>query len=457
MKKRSKPLRSLYFKVGLLATDLLVLFITFAIVFHLRIGESLQTLAFNRMLWFFASIVLVCLYVLGTYDVETDESISQLLVKLSVAATTSLLLVILVIYLFAKDVRGLLGRGVLIGSFVVFFFLALSYRTAMWKWIRSKGSSLRWLLIASKNLVERFEQDLKASPLKGHIFFCSDVDVPTQNLSFKGLWSEFSEVVRQGWSAIILADDGALPPQLKSRLLEAKMTGHSVYDFPTFYEKYWQKVPVFYLQDIWFLSANGFSLLQRPVGLRIKRLFDLFLSFFMLLICWPIILLAILAIRLESRGEAIFRQIRTGQDGVDFKIFKLRSMRIDAEREGAQWASQNDSRITRVGKFIRLTRIDELPQLVNVFRGDMSFIGPRPERPEFNELLEQKLPYYSLRHLVRPGITGWAQINYPYGASVEDAAQKLQYDLYYIKNYTLILDLIIVLKTVSVVLFGRGR
>jgi lipopolysaccharide/colanic/teichoic acid biosynthesis glycosyltransferase len=168
-------------------------------------------------------------------------------------------------------------------------------------------------------------------------------------------------------------------------------------------------------------------------------------------------LITAVLIRLESSGGAIYKQVRTGKDGKDFTIFKFRSMRSDAEKNGAQWASQNDSRVTRIGNFIRKTRIDELPQLFNILRGTMSFIGPRPERPEFNRSLEKELSFYNLRHIVQPGLTGWAQVLYPYGASLEDAKEKLQYDLFYIKNYSLWMDISIVLKTITVVVFGRGR
>jgi lipopolysaccharide/colanic/teichoic acid biosynthesis glycosyltransferase len=168
-------------------------------------------------------------------------------------------------------------------------------------------------------------------------------------------------------------------------------------------------------------------------------------------------LLAAIAVKLESRGPAIFRQARTGLGGKEFEILKFRSMADDAERNGPQWAQKSDPRITRVGRVLRLLRIDELPQLVNVLKGEMSFIGPRPERPVFNATLEKEIPLYNLRHLVRPGITGWAQVMYPYGASVEDAREKLQYELYYIKNYSVLLDIGIVFKTLRVVLLGKGR
>ena len=177
----------------------------------------------------------------------------------------------------------------------------------------------------------------------------------------------------------------------------------------------------------------------------------------MLMASIPIAIIVSILIKIFDKGPIIYKQIRIGLNGQNFKIYKFRSMQINSENDGAKWTSINDNRITKIGKFLRLTRIDELPQLINVIRGDMSFIGPRPERPEFNEMLEQEIPYYQLRHLVRPGITGWAQVLYPYGASVDDAREKLKYDLYYIKNYSVLLDFSIILKTVRIVLFGRGR
>jgi lipopolysaccharide/colanic/teichoic acid biosynthesis glycosyltransferase len=167
-------------------------------------------------------------------------------------------------------------------------------------------------------------------------------------------------------------------------------------------------------------------------------------------------LVAALAIWLETGRPILYRQKRVGESGQVFEILKFRSMRVDAEKDGvARWAKKNDDRITRVGKFVRMTRVDELPQLINVMRGDMSFVGPRPERPPFVHELSRKVPFYASRHSVKPGITGWAQVRYPYGASVDDAVQKLQFDLYYVKNNSLFLDLVILFQTAQVVLFGR--
>jgi exopolysaccharide biosynthesis polyprenyl glycosylphosphotransferase len=188
-----------------------------------------------------------------------------------------------------------------------------------------------------------------------------------------------------------------------------------------------------------------------------KRLFDILASGTLLLLTLPLMLITAILIPLENRGPVFYSQERVGQGGKPFKVLKFRSMRVDAEKDGRpQWAREKDSRVTRVGSFIRKTRIDELPQILNVLKGEMSFVGPRPERSFFVEQLIQQIPYYNYRHNVKPGITGWAQIRYPYGASVEDAIEKLQYDLYYVKNHSLFLDLIILFQTMQVILFGQG-
>jgi exopolysaccharide biosynthesis polyprenyl glycosylphosphotransferase len=240
-------------------------------------------------------------------------------------------------------------------------------------------------------------------------------------------------------------------------MVEARMQGQGIVGLSGIYERLWKRVPVHHLDPNWFFQSEGFALISSGRKQKLKRLMDLLLAFAFLFLLWPVMLLTALAVRLESRGAAMYRQVRTGKGGEPFTILKFRSMRIDAEKDGAQWAKTKDDRITRIGGFIRKTRLDELPQLFNVLAGQMSFIGPRPERPEFNDDLAKKIPYYNLRHMVRPGLTGWAQISYPYGASVEDAHRKLEYDLYYIKNQNLIFDVKILLKTARVVLLAAGR
>ena len=246
--------------------------------------------------------------------------------------------------------------------------------------------------------------------------------------------------------------NGGLPAD---QLLECKLAGIEVVDWPSFFERETGQIQVESLNPSWMIFSDGFR--RGSVTDMSKRMFDVAASMLLMLISLPVILLTALLIWLESGSPIFYRQERVGEHGRVFEVLKFRSMRQDAERDGMpQWAKKQDDRVTRVGTIIRKLRIDELPQVFNVLKGDMSFVGPRPERPFFVKDLSQKVPYYPSRHTVKPGITGWAQIRYPYGATVEDAVQKLQYDLYYVKNHTLFLDLIILFQTAQVVLFGKG-
>ena len=238
-------------------------------------------------------------------------------------------------------------------------------------------------------------------------------------------------------------------------LLRIKTAGVHVNDFSSFMERETGRVDLDTLNPSWLIFSDGFSS-GRMVSSFAKRLFDIAASSLLLLLTFPLILMFAVLVKIDSRGPAFFRQERIGLYGQPFDLVKLRSMCNDAEKDGAKWAQTNDPRVTRVGRFIRKVRIDELPQAWSVLKGQMSFVGPRPERPQFVTDLEDQLPYYAERHMVKPGITGWAQINYPYGASIADARHKLEYDLYYAKNYTPFLDLLILLQTLRVVLWPEG-
>ena len=239
------------------------------------------------------------------------------------------------------------------------------------------------------------------------------------------------------------------------QLLTARIHGIPVMDLAAFYEQTTGEVPVDSLKASFLVYGRGFA--QGRTRIIVKRAFDVVTSSVLLLLASPIMLLTMLAIKLESNGPIIYRQERVGLAGKSFMCLKFRSMRTDAEKDGvAVWATKNDSRITRVGAFIRKTRIDELPQLFSVLAGEMSMVGPRPERPTFVAQLKEQIPFYDIRHSVKPGVTGWAQVRYAYGASVEDALHKHQYDLYYVKNNSLFLDLLVIFETVRVVLFREG-
>jgi len=245
---------------------------------------------------------------------------------------------------------------------------------------------------------------------------------------------------------------GVLPLR---QLLDCKLDGVRVMDLASFYEREKGLLKIDNVRASWLIFGQGFD--QGATRDVVKRLFDVVVSLALLAAALPILLVAIIAIVVESGWPVFYRQERVGEGGKPFQIIKLRSMRQDAEKDGKpRWAGANDDRVTRVGRFIRMTRIDELPQLYNVLRGDMSFVGPRPERPYFVSQLIDEIPYYDVRHSVKPGVTGWSQVRYPYGASVEDALAKLQYDLYYVKNHSLFLDLLILVETAQVVLLGKG-
>ncbi len=263
-------------------------------------------------------------------------------------------------------------------------------------------------------------------------------------------------VDRYGIEEIVVAvrerRSGGLPV---AELLECKLRGTHILDLTAFFERQTGILPLESINASWMIFAEGF----RRGTLRDidKRAFDLVASTILLLTALPVMLLTALAIKLETKGSVFYSQERVGQSGKPFVIFKFRSMCNDAERDGTpRWAQADDDRTTRVGRFIRRTRIDELPQLINVFLGQMSFVGPRPERPYFVQELSAHIPYYNTRHSVKPGITGWAQVRFHYGGSIEDTLNKLQYDLYYVKNHSLFLDLMILLQTVQVVVLGKG-
>ncbi len=238
-------------------------------------------------------------------------------------------------------------------------------------------------------------------------------------------------------------------------LLLCKLKGVAITDELDFYERELNKIELDVLKPSWLLLSDGFKSSKSRDWT--KRLVDIFISTALFIIMLPFGVIAAIAIFLESGGPIFYHQARVGKDGKEFRIFKFRSMRQDAEKAGkAVWAQKNDSRVTRVGKFIRNTRIDEIPQLYNVLKGEMSFVGPRPERPQFVNELKEQIPFYYTRHQVKPGLMGWAQLKYPYGASVEDARNKLEYDLYYTKNHSFFMDVLIMIQTVEIVLLGKG-
>lgn len=262
-------------------------------------------------------------------------------------------------------------------------------------------------------------------------------------------------IIEEKISTIIAGTDIRQDQKLISDLYDCLSEKISIFDLPTFLEKFTGKIPVNSIGQIWFLENLNEE--SKSIYQISKRIIDIFIASILLILTLIFIPFIYTVVKLNSPGPFLFKQKRTGKDNKSFLATKIRSMHRNAETNGPQWAVRNDNRVTRSGKFMRKTRIDEIPQLINILKGEMSFIGPRPERPEFVTQLSKKIPFYNQRHLIKPGLSGWAQINFPYGASEQDALEKLQYDLYYIKNRSFFLDLSILLKTIKTVLAGGGQ
>ena len=357
-----------------------------------------------------------------------------------------------------------LGRGVFALAIVIAFFMVGTLRPVFFDYVDKDVLKLRVLVLGAGTRAEsihhrlRRRVDRRGFRIHGHVPLAGDDRValaaaqvvrPAVPLLEYCQRNEIDEIV-------VAADDRRSGIDLEE-LLRCKLHGIDVIDLLGFFEREQGKLPLDILRPGWLIYADGFE--QGALRDVLKRGFDVGASLLIMMITWPFMLLAILAIKLEDglRAPVFYGQTRTGYVGKGFEVLKFRSMSVDAEVAGqAQWATRNDSRVTRVGKLMRQTRIDELPQILNVLRGDMSFVGPRPERPQFVEQLRQQIPYYDERHAVKPGITGWAQVCYPYGSSLADSVQKQEYDLYYIKNHTIFLDMLILCQTAEVVLFGKG-
>lgn len=313
-------------------------------------------------------------------------------------------------------------------------------------WITNwRRQGQRWLLVGDGEELDILRRELGSESHTHQLLFCDGDDLGALNLP------EAHNI-----DAIAVSESARLDDGLLQGLLARRGSGSSICSLVVWAEQHLQRVPPELFSSRWLVQAEGFELQPGRWGWRLKRLGDLVVASGLLLLTAPLLLAAAALIRLEDGGPIFYAQQRTGLYGERILIWKLRSMRQNAESSGARWASRNDTRITTVGNWLRRLRIDELPQLVSVLSGDMSLIGPRPERPELELDLEERIPHYRVRHWVRPGLSGWAQVCYPYGASIEDSRMKLSYDLYYLRNANLMLDFLILIKTLRLVARGQG-
>ncbi|MDZ8225827.1 sugar transferase [Nostoc sp. ChiVER01] len=445
----------------LLISDIVGLLLSLSLCLWLRLEQNLNI--FDPLIYSFFFLVIAGLYLADTYHPDTQiaglRAPSRILISNVVVAS---IIAVLIYFtgIWGKDI--VLKRGILLSSLGIFTIWAMVSRLWAAKWVRSQAQHSRWLILgAGKKAILFSKTFLKHSSL-GRLVVLATPETNTSDLAESnrvsvGSLNDLPQWSQQSWSGVIVTTPTELSSAQIQQLMQLRLSSVSIYGIPDICETLWQKLPSFLLQDNWLAFGAGFNLTADSISQKLKRLLDIVLAYLLFQFLSPLILLVVLAIKLDSPGPVFYTQMRSGLEGKPFKVYKFRSMYQDAEKRGVQWAQERDPRITRVGRWLRLTRIDELPQILNVICGEMSLIGPRPERPEFDIKLREEIPYYDLRYVVKPGITGWAQVMYPYGASVEDAYEKLAYDLYYIKNYSLALDLAIIFKTIRVVLLGKGR
>ncbi|OKH22397.1 exopolysaccharide biosynthesis polyprenyl glycosylphosphotransferase [Hydrococcus rivularis NIES-593] len=448
----------------LLGSDIVGLIVCFNVAFLLRID---RLMSWDSLLSYgIISLCLLGLYIADTYRLDRYAihiagRLTPARILLSLAVTFG----IASSFIYVTGLWGsqpITGRGILLLGIVFFAIWAVISRFAVVRWLQQKIEQSRWLVIGTREEAAQLECEYRAFSPKTEFVFWSDRSekpVAKGNLALSVRSTDKLAILcQQQWSGVLIAQDKEpLSDATVRQLMAMRLRGIYVYELSAFYEQFWGRIPPVLIKEDWFAFAAGFSLLHSRINVKLKRLLDVVIAGVLLIVMLPAMLLVALAIAIDSPGPIFYSQVRTGLNRQKFKVHKFRSMYRDAEKMGVQWASTKDSRITRVGGWLRVMRIDELPQLWNVLKGEMSLIGPRPERPEFDRQLRQEIPYYDLRYLVKPGITGWAQVNYPYGASVEDAYQKVAYDLYYLKNYSLLLDVMIILKTLRVVFLGKGR
>lgn len=408
---------------------------------------------------FFALFLLLSMLAMGVYQVRFREGLAGMMLRTATSFMVGGIALSIFFYLFPIF---FLGRGVLALSLIVAFVLVGLLRVAFFGLVDTEMMKSRILVlgagIRANNILERLRRraDQKGFVIQGFVPLDGEtVEVPEQSvIRLSQPLADYSRTHHV--DEIVCAMDDRRRAFPLDALYQCKLAGIAVVDVATFFEREIGRIELDLLHPSNFIFSDGFDRgLFRSFS---KRLFDLGLAILALPVLSPVMLLVRLAIGFEEGFGApvVYQQVRVGLDDEPFTLYKFRSMRTDAEKNGAQFAQKNDSRITRVGAVIRKYRIDELPQIFNVLKGEMSFVGPRPERPEFVQQFGEEIPHYHSRHRVKPGVTGWAQINYPYGDSAEDARQKLQYDLYYVKNHSLVLDSLVLIRTIETILFGNG-
>jgi len=438
-------------RITLLIGDLLVLYLSLWLTLFIRYGANFNFIRWQQHFWPFTIIYflwLIVFFIAGLYELSLARNnigfYNTLLRSLMINTGLAIAFFYFIPYF------GINPKTNLFLNLAIFAILFSGWRNLYNYLIRYTALLNNVLIIGQNKEIDQIDKIIRNNPQLGYQVI---EKIKPQNI--KTPFDLLEKATQKNIKTIITAINPHQDARLVQSLYQCLPLKISFSDLPSFYEKILGKVPISSIGEIWFLENLTES--QKNFYEAFKRILDMVgaLVFGLIsLIFYPLIMLAI---KIDSRGPIFFTQRRISQDGQIFKVIKFRSMIEDAEKDGAQWADQQDHRITRIGRFLRKTRLDEMPQMWNIFSGQMSFIGPRPERIEFVQQLEKEIPYYQIRHIVKPGLTGWAQVNFHYGASVKDSIEKLQFELYYIKHRSFVLDLSILLRTIKIVLKGGGR
>jgi exopolysaccharide biosynthesis polyprenyl glycosylphosphotransferase len=451
--------------VALLGLDLVFLLTVFNLVRYCwGLGDGVHWIIFPLLGPLVALVFAI--YLIDGYRARTVMMSLDYTSLHAIALTCAMLATLLMTYVVKIPGRDELqsSRGVIAVSFLVLIPITLSYRRLTYRLATNAEGGRSLVFLGDWASCHAFRAECEKVGATQRIVYSvvSDASAAPFIGTNDDRLRPFSEVIndiqsgRLAVEALILRESNReLEPDVAQKLVQLYFKGLPTYTLELFHQIYWRKIPIYRLNQTW-LFQEGFQIAREPVFERLKRTGDIILASVGLILASPLILLGALAVWIEDRGPCFFAQTRIGKNHVPFRLYKLRTMRISAE-EGARYTQPGDARITTVGRFLRASRLDELPQIWNVLRGDMSLIGPRAEWDKLVADYEREIPCYYFRHLVRPGITGWAQVNYPYGANLEDTVRKLEYDLYYIRHFSFTLDASIVLKTIHVMLFGKGR
>lgn len=398
-----------------------------------------------------ALLIIAAYYLIDGYKTQTDMLSLDYTSEHIIATLAAFIGTLLVTFVFLTGEYPLQqSRGVVALSFFVYIPLSLAYRRTAYLAGRNARRQRSLVFVGDSANADIFSQECARMGSSHPVIYVS----PAQETDVDALLLKVEQRELEVEAIILRENNRDLRAPLSQRLVDLYFRGVPTYTLELFHQVYWRKIPLYRLNQTW-LFQEGFKITREPVFERTKRLSDVVLSLFALTAGAPIFALIALAVWIDDRGPVLFRQTRIGRNRVPFRLYKFRTMRPN---DGAEsYTRVGDNRITRIGKFLRSSRLDELPQMLNVLFGDMSLIGPRAEWDKLVDHYEETIPCYHFRHLVKPGITGWAQVNYPYGANLEDTLRKLEYDLYYIRHFSFLIDAAIVLKTIHIMLFGKGR